>query len=66
MEEIRTILTMEIPAQIAAEQALVRQNVALSLIKSSSEADKKLIGILEDSARTIAASNRGNNINLTA
>ncbi len=56
---------MEIPPQFAAEQALVRQNVALSMIKSSADADKKLIGILEDSARQIATSNRGNNVNFS-
>jgi hypothetical protein len=56
---------MEIPAQIAAEQAILRQNVALSMIKSAADAEKKLIGILEDSARTIAASNRGNNVNFS-
>lgn len=56
---------MEIPAQFAAEQAILRQNVALSMIKSSADADKQLIGILEDSARTIAQSNRGNNVNLS-
>lgn len=56
---------MEIPAQFAAEQAIVRQNIAISVIKSSAEADKKLAGILEDSARTIASSNRGNTVNFT-
>ncbi len=56
---------MEIPAQFAAEQAILRQNVALSMIKASSDADKQLIGILEDSARQIAASNRGNNVNFS-
>ena len=55
---------MEIPAQFAAEQAIVRQNAAMSMIKASADADKKLIGILEDSARQIAASNRGNNVNV--
>ncbi|HQX27340.1 MAG TPA: hypothetical protein PKX38_05315 [Alphaproteobacteria bacterium] len=55
---------MEIPAQFAAEQAIVRQNAAMSMIKASSDAEKKLIGILEDSARQIAASNRGNNVNV--
>ena len=57
---------MEIPAQFAAEQAIVRQNAAMSMIKASADADKKLIGILEDSARQIAASNRGNNVNISA
>jgi hypothetical protein len=57
---------MEIPAQFAAEQAILRQNVALSLIKSAADADKQLVGILEDSARQIAASNRGNNVNIQA
>lgn len=58
---------MEIlPAQMQAEMALLRQNAALSMIKSSAKADQAIIGILEDSARNIASSNRGANVNLTA
>ncbi len=57
---------MEIPAQMQAEQALVRQNVALSMIKSAAKADQAIVGALEDSARNIAASNRGANVNFTA
>ncbi len=57
---------MEIPAQFAAEQAIFRQNVALSVIKKSAEADKAIIGILEKSADNIAASHRGQNVNFSA
>ena len=57
---------MEIPAQMQAEQALVRQNVALSMIKSAAKADQAIVGALEDSARNIAASNRGANVNFTS
>jgi hypothetical protein len=57
---------MDIPAQLQAEQAIVRQNAAMSMIKSAAKADQAIIGVLEDSARTIAASNRGANVNFTA
>lgn len=56
---------MEIPAQFAAEQALVRQNAALSMIRAGAQADRAIIGILEQSVQAIAASNRGNNVNIS-
>jgi hypothetical protein len=57
---------MDIPDSILAQQAVARQNVALSVIKSSAKAEQAILGVLEDSARAIAASNRGNNVNFSA
>lgn len=54
-----------IPAGIAAEAALTKQNVALSVIKQNAEQDKAIAGILEDAARSAPLSGaRGSNVNL--
>lgn len=55
---------MEIPAQFAAEQAILRQNVALSVIKQNAEQQKALVAILDESAK-VTASQRGSNFNAT-
>jgi hypothetical protein len=57
----------EIPAQLAAEQALLRQNVALSTIKQSAEQSQKIAAILEEAVESVPASPvRGTNVNITA
>jgi hypothetical protein len=56
---------MEIPDSIAAELSVLRQNVALSVIKSSAEADKAIASILEQSI-SVGPPARGANINLSA
>lgn len=54
-----------IPAAIAAQQAVAQQNVAISVIKSSAQADEAVAGILQESADNIAAqTNRGTNVNI--
>lgn len=58
---------MDIPAAIAAEQSILRQNVALSVIKQSADAQKQLVAILEKSLTTVQDVNsRGSRINFTA
>ncbi len=58
---------MDVPASIAAEQGLLRQNVALSVIKQTAEAQEVLVKILDDAARNAPISQaRGTNVNLTA
>tara|TARA_B100001989_G_C24547169_1_gene471704 strand:+ start:1259 stop:1435 length:177 start_codon:yes stop_codon:yes gene_type:complete len=55
---------MELPAAIAAESAITRQNVALSVIKANSEQQQALAKIIDDSARTAAPSKtHGTNVN---
>ncbi len=56
---------MNVPASIAAETALSRQNVALSVIKSNAEQDQKLANVIEQSIQSAPVSNtRGTNINI--
>ncbi len=56
-----------LPAGIAAEQALTRQNVALSVIKQSNEQQQKLVEIIADAARSAPVSSaRGSNVNFSA
>lgn len=54
----------QIPATIAAEAALTRQAVALSVIKQNAEAAQGLANILEQSVQNVpVSSSRGANIN---
>lgn len=57
---------MQVPATIAAEAAILRQNVALASIKQTAKADQQIANILQDSLTNVAASSRGNNVNLFA
>lgn len=55
------------PAGIAAEQAIAKQNIALSVIKQSSDQAQALVQILDDTARSAPLSKtRGTNINISA
>jgi hypothetical protein len=56
---------MDIPAGLAAESSLLRQNIALSVIKASAENEQKLAKIIDDSARNAPLSGtRGTNLNI--
>ena len=55
-----------IPPTIAAELALARQNVALSVIKQNAQADQAIASILAESVQTVAAASRGNVVNIRA
>ena len=59
---------MSIPPTIAAELALTRQNIALSVIKSSNEQAQAVANILQKSADALKVSSqpRGANINIRA
>jgi hypothetical protein len=51
---------------IAAQQAILRQNVTLSVIKQSFDQEKAVANIIEQSAQTVEALNsRGRNVNFT-
>ena len=53
-----------IPAQIAVDQALLRQNVALSVIKQNAQAQQQIAEILEESIQAVpASSGRGSLVN---
>lgn len=58
---------MDVPAALAAEQGLLRQNIALSVIKQSSEQDQAIASILEQAVRSApVSSSRGTNVNTSA
>lgn len=60
-------MSSAIPAGIAAEQAILRQNVALSVIKQSAEQAQAIAQIIDQSARSAPVSGtRGTNINIRA
>ena len=57
-----------IPPTIAAELALARQNVALSVIKQSADQAQAIADLIAESAQTlkVAAASRGNSVNIRA
>jgi hypothetical protein len=56
-----------IPPSIAAEQAIARQNIALSVVKQANEQSEKLVEILDDAARTAPVNTtRGSNTDIFA
>lgn len=58
---------MDIPFTIAAEQGLLRQAVALSVIKQAAQADRQIAGILEQAIENVPVSaSRGSRVNISA
>lgn len=56
-----------VPPTIAAELAITRQNVALSVIKQSAEQQEAIAGILDQAVRSAPVSGtRGTNVNISA
>lgn len=56
-------MSVELPVTIAAEQAVVRQNAAMSMLKQSADAEKKVAEILDQTLTTVQASNsRGSQV----
>lgn len=56
-----------LPAAIAAESSILKQNVALSVIKASADADQAIANVLEQAARSAPISgSRGVNLNTSA
>lgn len=54
-----------VPAGIAAESALLRQNVTLSVIKQSAEQQEQLVSILDEASRSAPVNGtRGSNVNI--
>lgn len=47
---------MDIPADIAAQMAIARQNVALSVIKRNAQAEQQISAILEQAVQNVPAS----------
>lgn len=58
---------MELPASIAAEAALARQNITLSVIKHNAEQGQAIAKILDDATRSAPTSGaRGTSLNISA
>lgn len=58
---------MSIPPTIAAEMALARQNVALSVIKQNAQQAQQVAQILEESMTTVSTlSGRGGRLDVKA
>lgn len=57
---------MNVPPTLAAEQALTQQRIALSSFRQQNEADQLLVNAIQESAETVTASSRGNNVDLFA
>lgn len=58
---------MDVPATIAAETGLLRQNVTMSVIKQSADQAQRLVEIIDQAARTAPVSQtHGSQVNLTA
>jgi hypothetical protein len=58
-------ISSEIPYEIAARTAITQQNIALSVIKQSADADKAIANIL-DKSLSVTPSGRGGHVNLSA
>lgn len=57
----------EIPAQMAAESALLRQAVSMSVIKQNADMQQKLAEIIQQSLTNVPVSaSRGTNVNVSA
>lgn len=58
---------MDMPATMAAEMALNRQNIALSVIKANADQQQAIAQILDQSARSAPVStSRGSNFSASA
>lgn len=57
-----------IPPTLAAEAAITKQNVALSVVKQSAEADEAFVKIIAEAAKTapVSGSGRGSNVDIYA
>lgn len=55
-----------LPAGIAAQQAITQQNVALSVVKSSAQADQAIAEILTEATESVPTGGRGSIVNITA
>lgn len=57
----------DLPPTMAAEMALTRQAVALSVMRQTHDMEQKLVSILDQSLRNVpVSSSRGSHFNATA
>lgn len=53
-----------IPAAIAAQMAIVQNNAAMSMLKSSNDAAKQVADMLLESIQNVPTGSRGGNLNI--
>ena len=57
---------MEIPSAIAAQSAISRQNVTLSVIKQNAEQGQQIAQLIDDAVQSAPVKGgRGSNVNIT-
>ena len=57
-------LAMDIPSAVAAQSAIAKQNIALSVIKQNAEASQQIANILDQTVQ--ASDTRGGNVDISA
>lgn len=58
---------MDIPAGIAAQAAMTRQAIAMSMIKQAADMEKQLVAILDAAVSSVpVSSSRGSALNIQA
>ncbi len=55
---------MDIPSAVAAQSAIAKQNIALSVIKQNAEASQQIANILDQTVQ--ASDTRGGNVDISA
>lgn len=56
-----------LPAAISAQMAITQQNAAMSMIKSSANADRAVVNMLQELVDNVPVSSaRGGNLNISA
>jgi hypothetical protein len=55
-----------VPAALAAQQAILQQNIALSVLKTAAQADQAIANILAQAAQSVPTSSLGGNLNTLA
>jgi hypothetical protein len=55
-----------LPASLAAERAILQKNVALSMIKQTTQMQAQIATILTNAVESVAASNRGSVVDIAA
>ncbi len=55
-----------LPASLAAERAILQKNVALSMIKQTTQMQAQIATILTNAVESVSASNRGSVVDIAA
>jgi len=53
-------------AGVAVQQAMIRQELAVSMVRQSANADKAIANMLEQAVDSVPASGRGSSVDISA